>query len=89
MHDDRRGASNFKRQSSKSTPGERFERQTFNMSISMDLALVVSNTRRSRFRLFDDIKHDAIARARASITKASKIRRQVFDGAIREPLDRD
>lgn len=48
---------------------------------TLALVWVISNARRSWFRLFDDIKRDpARTSLDPSITKASKIRRQVFDG---------
>lgn len=60
-----------------------FERQTFNTSTSMDLALVraVSNTYLiSSFRRHKARRDRARTNLDPSITKASKIRRQVFDG---------
>lgn len=65
--------------------GERFERQTFNTSTSMDLGFGMGCFKRTA-QLISSFRRHKARRDRArtslhpSITKASKIHRQVFDG---------
>lgn len=95
----RRGVSNSKCQSSKvgASGGERFEKRTFNTSISMDPARYGSFQTHGAadFRLCNDIKSAPYDSAPISLgpvdyksAAAPKIRHESLV-AIREPLDRD